>query len=143
MTTAVQPDIELAVVNFLRSYAPLTNATNGSPAGLGATVGTALPASLGTTFTVVVVTRLGGPVRYPGWVANPRLLIDAWADTQSKARAAADTALAGIFDLPGVRTGAVITGAAVDAGPQWLPDSTISPARPRYQFSALLTSHPA
>lgn len=132
MVTAVQPDIELAVVNFLRTYAPLVS--------LSATVGTALPASPAWPF--IVVTRLGGPVRYPGWVANPRLLIDAWADTQSKARAAADTAVAAIFDLPGIRTGTVITDAGVDAAPQWLPDATLTPARPRYQFSALLTAHP-
>lgn len=132
MTTAVQPDIELALVNFLRSYAPLTS--------LSVTVGTELPKNPSWPF--IVVTRLGGPVRYPGWVANPRLLIDCWADTKSKARSAADTAVAALFDLPGVRSGAVITDAAVDAAPQWLPDSTVTPARPRYQFSALLTSHP-
>lgn len=142
-TTAVQPDIELAVVNWLRAYAPLTNATNGSPVGLAATIGTALPAS--PTWPFIVVTRLGGPIRYPGWVANPRIQIDAWADGpggQSKARAAADTAVAAIFDMPGIRTGIVISDAGVDAGPQWLPDATLSPARPRYSFTAILASHP-
>jgi hypothetical protein len=134
VTTAVQPDIELAVVNFLRSYAPLVS--------LSAVVGTALPATVPATFTYIIVTRLGGPVRYPGWVANPRLQIDAWADTQSKARVAADTAVAAIFDLPGIRGSSVITGADVDAAPQWLPDATLTPARPRYTFGCLLASHP-
>jgi hypothetical protein len=73
MATAVQPDIELAVVNFLRSYAPLV--------ALSAIVGTSLPTDPDwlerPTWPVVVVTRLGGPVHYPGWVANPRLQIDA------------------------------------------------------------------
>lgn len=133
MPTTVQPDIELAVVNFFRTHAALTS--------LGATIGKELPAAPPWPF--VVVTRLGGPVRYPGWVAAPRLQIDSWADTKKKARDAADAAVAAVFDLPGIRSGAVITDAGVDAGPQWLPDATLPVARPRYVFTALLTSHPA
>lgn len=132
MPTTVQPSVTLAVVDFFRTHPALV--------ALGATVGSKLPKS--PTWPFVVVSRLGGPVRYPGWVANPRLQVASWSTDDKQAEDTADAAVAATFDLPGIHDRLVITNAGVDAGPQQLWDATPATARTYYVFSALLTAHP-
>lgn len=141
MATAVQPDVELAVVNFARAYPSLTNATNGSPAGLGATVGTELPAS--PTWPFVVVQLADSAMTWPGWVARVRLQVDVYADTKKKARDAAFTFIAAFFDLTGVHNGAVLSGPDLLSGPRYIPDPVTTPARPHYIVDLTITAHPA
>ena len=131
MTTRIQPDIELAVIDFLRSYAPLT--------ATGAKVGSELPASPSWPFITVV--RLGGPADFPGWLDHPRVQVDAWADTKAQAYSAIAAARAGLLDLPGVHDNTVITAADELTGPQWLPDP-VANSRPRYFVVFSLTTHP-
>lgn len=139
MATAVQPDVELAVVNYLRGFASLTAA---SPTGLGAKVGTELPAT--PTWPFVVLTLQDDGITAHGWLSHPRFQIDSWADTKKKARDAAFVTVAAIFDITGTRDGAVISVPedVILSGPRWLPDDTIKPARPRYITDVRLAAHP-
>lgn len=134
MTTPVQPDIEDVVTAFLSAYQPLVNLT--------AKVGTQLPDTKTPPALFIVVIRLGGPAGYPGWVDHPRLQVESWGDTKKRSYNGIAAARSGLLDLPGVHDGAVISAADELTGPQWLPDSTVSPARARYFVTFALTSHP-
>jgi hypothetical protein len=135
VTTVIQPDIEALVMTYLRS-ATGEIVDSGLPTG---------PTWVNhPTWPVITVSRGGGSGRYPGWINNPRLQIGAWADTKKTAHDAAAAALAALYDIPGVYEveGAVVTHMTEDAGLQWLPDASITPARPRYIFFISLTLHP-
>lgn len=134
MPTAVQPDIEAVLTAYLSGYTALT--------ALSASVGTQLPDSSTQPALVIVVTRLGGPVDFPGWVDRPRVQVESWGVKKKTAHDGMAAARAGMLDLPGVHGGAVITGVDELNGPQWFPDATVDPARPRYFAVYALTSHP-
>lgn len=122
------PDIEVLLVAY---YTDKTSKR----------VVTELPATLETVLPVIQVTRVASPAGYR--LDRPRVDVSVW--TLKKDRAAC-SALARqvldltITDLPGPRRAAgVVTAAAVEIAPYWLPDP--NPNLCRYLAGYRLAAH--
>lgn len=135
MTLAVAADVELLVVNWLRTVDELD--------------GVAIHTAFGPEqeWPAVRVTRLGGSRPWPSWVDTARLQIEGWSarveDGGSKAEAleVVELALAALTGgLAGTHAEGVVTAALIGLAPTWAPDQTTD--QPRYVADMLITSHP-
>lgn len=144
------PDVEQVVTDFLLDQdevlAFFDEATNNS-GGVVATpkadrVYTELPAR--EQWPAVRVSRFTGAPR-PGrvaWLDQAFLQIDAYGGGKKLARRLGETCRAAIDQrLPGVYDLAVVTAARTQSF-GYHPDGTYQPARPKYDFVAIVTLHP-
>ena len=136
------PDVEQIVSLYLRSVTEVTDL-------VGQRVYTQLPNS--PTFPLVKLTRFGGaPVfNRPLHLDRALLQFDAYGGNKRESQqlaemvraALADPDFVGLRELDGDPIG-VVTG--VDFGDlRWLPDSSYTPAKPRYVFDIAVFTHPA
>jgi hypothetical protein len=130
------PDVEKLVARFLRTQSDVNALVSGR-------VYTDRQGLSRPIYPYVIVTRLGGPRDYPHWKDEARLQLEAWFRDGDKPRTLAviATVEAALWLLPGLHDEGVVTGVQT-AGPQWLPDSTSTPAIPRYLLNATVWSHP-
>lgn len=135
LSVPVAADVELLVTGYLRTHPDV------SPLATGG-----LHTELGPhpSWPLLLVKRLGGPRLYPGHISRPRVQVEAWGEQHERpeARLLAATAQAALLDLPGIHGSTVVTDVTEESDLMWLPDPVTTPARPRYLFSLLITTHP-
>jgi hypothetical protein len=132
MTVRKPFDIEAALVEFLSADPDLTPLHNG--------VSTELP--VGATLPRIRLNRAGGITSPEGWIDQPRVAVDCWADTKEAAWELASTCLPVLLTrlAGGTFPDGVITAVRNDLGLTWAPDPDTD--KPRYTFTVLITTHP-
>jgi hypothetical protein len=144
------PDVEQLVADFLLDQAEILEFfdlavdNNGNPIANPKTdrVYTELPST--ARWPAVRVSRFTGTPR-PGriaWLDQAFLQIDAFGGPKKLARRLGETCRAALDQrLPGVHALGVVTGVrTLSFG--YHPDDTYQPARPKYDFVAVITLHP-
>ena len=135
------PNVQAIVVQFLRDQDEIVDVCDGR-------VGTVVPADPDLPFVRVVQfgQRLNGGDGI-NWSTVAELQVDAWADVKADAWRAAATCHAalierfrGVFDY-GADVAGVVTKVSAH-GLRDLPDSSYSPARPRWSFTVSVWAHP-
>lgn len=135
MTVVLLPEVEGLVRTFLEGRTEMV-------ALVGSRVYTALPKDV--VFPAVRVTQFDDIkiTQRPLWVVRSSMQVEAWGGTKAQAFTAAATAQACLADgLEGVHVRGVVTGVTFGAMRD-LPDVAYSPAKPRWLFTAYVTSHP-
>jgi hypothetical protein len=128
MTTPAQPDATAVVIAYLASHPSVAATVSGS-------IIAANPS--------ITVTRIGGPLDYPGWIDRPHLQLATYAATKAAAHDVAAAARAAMNDIPGTRGSAVITHVRESLGLSYAPEVTDHTERPRWLFAVYITLHPA
>ena len=118
MAYALMPDVDQALVTFLKTHASLTPLHGGR-------VATSLPAG---TAPVVRITPLGGDSPWP-WESQPEYQVEWWGGTQAEAKLLARTGEAVLWDFLGPITGGRVTGISIPISQLWSPDETSARAR--------------
>lgn len=135
MSLVLLPDAEQLVVAFLLDQPEITELVDDR-------VFTAIPKK--PVWPLLLVRRVAGaPVTHrPLHLDRPTLQFDAYGGTKKFAYTLAATTRAVIAErIVGAHDAGVVT--AVEFGPlSWLPDTTETPARPRYISDADLFTHP-
>jgi hypothetical protein len=137
VSVVVLPDSERITSTFLRSRAEVT-------ALVSDRVYTELPKrELDRTFPLVRLVRSGG-----GATGSPRFLdrailtFDVWGGTKYEARLIAETVAAVLDDVAGYSAHDGYSTGASPGSLRYLPDDTFEPAKPRYQFDAVVFFRP-
>jgi len=125
MPIRVQPDAELAVIQYLRSRSEVTSLVPSSR------ITTAIPQE--PTYPCVTVTRIGGGSTSWGQIDEPAIQVDVWGGSRYLCQQIARTVRACILALANdtVSEGTLASGFE-EVGPQWFPDSVVVPPLPRY-----------
>ncbi|WP_328382931.1 hypothetical protein OHQ88_10560 [Micromonospora zamorensis] len=118
MPYAVLPDVDQALIDYLRTYPALT-------ALHGGRVGTRLAS--GTT-PAVRVTSLGGGQPWP-WEGTPEFQVEWWGGTDLQAKTLARVGEAALWGFRGPIPGGRVTGGSVALSQLWSPDDTSGRAR--------------
>lgn len=140
MTTAVQPDIELAVIVWLGRVGSRVRDLVGVDGQGNARVYTTVPKDAG--FPMLRVMLVGGSRRSAvSWSRRPLLQLDAFGGSKSAARRLLETAFAELADAVGEHDDLDIT-AVVPGVDRYLPDPTFSPPKPRYIGDVTIDCHP-
>lgn len=116
------PDAVFVVVEYLRA------ALSGPP------VGSRVPDPMPPEF--VRVQRIGG-LRGP-ITDRPRIDVEAWAETESRAWELSEDARAYVMAMAGKRGETTVSHVSEVSGPMWLPDA--STGRPKYAFAVEFTT---
>lgn len=123
----VLPDVELAVILYLRSKTALTTLV------AGASITTRLPA--GATMPRVLIHRGGGTPPEPRRLDEAAIQVDVLHDHehQAEASAIARTIAAELVAIANDIVGAcVLVSAQTEISPQWLPDTVSTPPLAQY-----------
>lgn len=124
----VMPDVELLVVDWLRLFDELADAT----------IGTAFGPE--PTWPAVRVSRISGTRPWPPWVDVARIQVEGWGATKKDALTVLEAALVALTDMPGDHPEGVVTTVDVALAPSWQPDPDTNQAR--YVADVTVTSHP-
>jgi hypothetical protein len=128
------PDVERMVVLYLR-------ASSDVQALISQRVATELPAS--PTWPMATVTLISGEERLRLQLDAQRIQVDAWGGTKAQANLLIRTLRAVLLQMPSVTHDAgIVSMVHTLVGPQWLPDDTVNPARPRYLADFEIVVHP-
>ena len=133
MSDALLPSVHGIVCGYLDTAVPL-------PDGWSRTVeGTALPAGR-------VVQFAGAPLGAPLWLYEARLQVDIWAESAREADRINTVALHALADMPGVRTGGVVSKVTIEnvsytPDDDW-PEATDGAAMPRWRSDVRVVAHP-
>lgn len=135
MTAQVAVDAEKLVVDWLRTVDEVTDIFD-------ARIYTEVPAR-DVEWPLLRVIRIGGaPTTRLARLDSPLMQLDVWGGPKATARLGLATALAHMAtEMPGAHDLGVVTAVEV-GGPQWLPDTEFTPARPRYSADVRLWTHP-
>lgn len=150
------PDAELLVVSFFLDQPEITDFFTAGVNGAGSQIDdpptdrvyTDIPKLKDGTpnpvFPLVRVSRFGGaPVRSrPAWLDQAAMQIEAYGGGRKTARQLAETCRA-LLDLrlPGVHAEGVVTNVRTQSF-AYHPDDTYKPAKPKFDFVAVITAHP-
>ena len=129
-------DVERIVSQFLRDNTAVTDL-------VGQRVYSELPKAV--EWPAVRLNRVGGgPATRPARLDLARIQVDVWGGTKANARTIAATVLAVIGEeLPGVYDEGVSVITAARLGTlRYSPDTTFTPAKPRYISEVSIYSHP-
>jgi hypothetical protein len=130
------PDVERLVIDFLKAQAEVTTLAPGG-------IDTEIPKH--PVWPLLRVRRVAGAsTSRPRWVDRPVVQVEAYGGTRSEAHALADTTAAVLAArLEGVHDAGVVTGVRFGTGPNPMPDSDYTPARPRWLFDVTVFIHPS
>jgi hypothetical protein len=140
MPAQLLADAEALVSAFLRAHPDVV--------ALGGHVGGRLPPV--PPWPCLILHRVGGVAGWPSHLDRARIQFESWADDRDQAHHGVAVLRAVLQQLPGVRTYtsldapavATVTAVVEDGGPLWSPDRIVTPARPRYLFTAVVFTHP-
>lgn len=140
---AVMPDAVAVVLDYLRQSPRVTGCVN-----LGADrLSSRFPAV--SEFPWVTVQRIGGAMSVRQRLDRARLQVDTWGDPDPTAAGEqiasllARTVRAQLLSAAGwVHPDGVLCAVDEESGPQWLPDSSRTPATPRFTFTVAASIHP-
>jgi uncharacterized protein DUF3168 len=135
VTTIPIVDIESALVAWLRADTATASLCSGR-------IYSALPRE--PTFPALRVTRVGGapPHDRPLTHDGPLIQLDAWGGTKAQASQLVEAARSRIADAYSRDLGAgIVVGRVAWSNLSYDPDTSYSPARPRFRADALLTHH--
>lgn len=130
MAVVVLPDVVALCREYLITVPELT-------AVVGTRIATRSPDV--PAYPYITMQRIGGASIVANRFDQARIQFDAWAATEHDASLAVRTLRGALFALEHggfVSRAGVLTGAVDIAGPQWIPDTTVTPPIPR--FSTLL-----
>lgn len=139
MTTALLPDVEAVLIDYLNSNSEVNALVSGRV--------------YAEPFDKVVrpfltVLRIGGRSGTPHWIDTAQVEISGWSKDRSgvsgrqEARLICETALAALHEIPPVDTynDAVIANVADSTGPRSIPDRVAG--LPRFVAEVFVTLHP-
>lgn len=135
MTVQLLPNVEAIVSTFLQAQPEMV-------ALIGTRTYTAIPGS--PTYPLCRVTQYDDTkvTDRPLWVVRCSIQIEGFGGSKAEAYAVVATAEACIAErLEGAHAGGTITGITWGSKRD-LPDSTFSPAKPRWLTTAFITAHP-
>ena len=127
---ALLPDIDAALITFLKDHASLSPLHNGR-------VGHALASG---TATAIRIASIGGVPSWP-WESRSEYQIECWGGTQSQAITLARTVCAAIYDFKGPVAGGWVQSTDVTLSGLDSPDATTG--RPRTIVQVSVTAMPA
>jgi len=133
MAVTVLPDAEALVISYLESQSQVTALVSNRVYG-------DLPTS--PSFPLVAVRRIGGLTRWPHYIDQPSLQVEAYGRNRTEASQIARVVHAVLKDMPQQHSRGIVTDVQDSLGLTWQPDSTYSPAKPRYLFGVVATMHP-
>ena len=131
MPSVLLPDSELIARNYLAASTSVS-------ALVSTRVSTELPDV--PVFPCITLWRVGG-IPDKVWGDHPRLQVEAWGRTKTEASQVARTAFAALLDIGQTHSQGVVTDCAPANGPIWAPDPSYTPAKPRFVFDVILTTH--
>lgn len=135
MTVQVLPNVEAIVSTFLQAQPEMI-------ALIGTRTYTAIPGN--ATYPLCRVTQFDDVkvTHRPLWVVRASVQIEGFGGSKAEALNIVSTAEACIAErLEGAHAGGVVTGITWGSKRD-LPDSTFSPAKPRWLTTAYITVHP-
>lgn len=130
----VLPDVPLALILYLRTVPALTAIV---PADR---ITTKLPAA--PAYPVVLLNRGGGQPVIPMWLDQAAMQVDTLGGTHEECSTLARTVAAAITAIANdTTTAGVLVSAATEVGPQWLPDTTVTPPLARFVGRYAVLAH--
>ena len=133
MPLRLLPDVERAVVQFLRASSDVS-------ALVSQRVSTELPGS--PTYPYVTVRLITGAEIIREHFDAQQIQVDCWADSKASAALLARTVRAAVLTMrSATHDQSVVTQVVTLTTPSWLPDTEVTPPRPRYTFDVQVFIH--